>query len=109
MSLRTPFGAVTRRSRCVAILPLFSTESSIPRNNFVGKPIHRVDVRGQRRFSLGGRTGIDGIVEVFNLFNHANYGSYALTEVSRNYGQPSQNRGVAYAPRTLQLGFRFAF
>jgi hypothetical protein len=81
----------------------------VPRNNFVGKPIHRVDLRFQRRFSFGSRMGIDGILEVFNLFNHANYGSYTTQEVSPRYGQPSQNTNVAYAPRTLQLGFRFAF
>jgi hypothetical protein len=81
----------------------------VPRNNFVGKPIHRVDLRLQRRFSLGGRAGIDGILEVFDAFNHANYGSYVTQESSRNYGQSQQVSNVAYFPRTLQLGFRFAF
>jgi hypothetical protein len=81
----------------------------IPRNRFVGKPVHRVDLRLQRRFPLGGRAGIDGIVELFNVFNHANYGSYVNDEASRNYGQPQQNVALAYQPRILQLGFRFAF
>ena len=88
----------------------------VARNSFVGSPIHRVDVRLQRRIPLGGHAGVDGLLEVFNLFNHANYGSYAGTsssaaggEVSRNYLQPQQNTAVAYAPRILQLGFRFAF
>jgi hypothetical protein len=81
----------------------------VPRNNFVGEPIHRVDLRILRRFPLGGRAGIDGMLEVFNVFNHANYGSYVTTEVSRNYGARQQNANLAYAPRTLQLGFRFAF
>jgi hypothetical protein len=81
----------------------------VPRNNFVGKPIHRVDLRLQRRFPLGGRAGIDGILEVFNVFNHANFGRYITQEVSRLYGQPQQNPLVAYLPRMLQLGFRFAF
>ena len=95
---------------------LFPTEQRLhpdgtigPRNNLVGKPIHRVDLRLQRRFPLGGRAGIDGMVEVFNVFNHVNYGSYVTTESARNFGQPQQNTNVAYAPRTLQLGFRFAF
>ena len=81
----------------------------IPRNNFVGRPLHRVDLRLQRRFPLGGRAAIDGILEVYNVFNHTNYGSYSRTEDSKNYTQPSQNANVAYAPRMLQLGFRFAF
>jgi hypothetical protein len=81
----------------------------VPRNNFVGKPVHRVDVRFQRRFALGSRAGIDGILEVFNAFNHANYGSYNTNEVSSTYGEPAQNLNIAYAPRTLQLGFRVTF
>jgi hypothetical protein len=71
--------------------------------------MHRVDMRLQRRFPLGGRAGIDGILELFNVFNRANYGSYSTREVAANYGQPSQNTNVAYAPRTLQFGFRLAF
>ena len=81
----------------------------VDRNNFVGKPIHRVDLRLQRRFPLGGRAGIDGILEIFNVFNHANYESYVVQEVARNYGQPSQSTNVAYTPRALQLGFRLTF
>jgi hypothetical protein len=81
----------------------------VPRNSLVGKPIHRVDLRVQRRVRRGGRATVDGLLEVFNLFNHANYGSYVLLESNRNYGQPSFNSNIAYQPRILQLGFRFAF
>jgi hypothetical protein len=81
----------------------------VPRNNFVGKPIHRVDVRVQRRFPLGRRLALDGILEVFNLFNHANYGSYVTAESNRNYGKPADNNSVAYRPRMLQVGFRVGF
>jgi hypothetical protein len=81
----------------------------IPRNNLVGKPTHHVDLRIQRRFPLGSHAGIDGIVEVFNVLNHANYGSYVNNEASSLYGQPQQNAALAFAPRMLQLGFRFTF
>jgi hypothetical protein len=81
----------------------------VPRNNFVGKPLHRVDLRIQRQFRLGGRAGIDGILEVFNLFNHENYGSYTTAESNSLYGKPSQNTNVAYQPRMVQLGFRARF
>ena len=50
-----------------------------------------------------------GIFEVFNLFNHANYGSYMTNESNANYGQPASNSNVAYQPRMMQLGFRFGF
>jgi hypothetical protein len=81
----------------------------VPRNSLVGKPIHRVDLRVQRHVRLAGRATVDGLLEVFNLFNHANYGSYVTQESNRNYGRPSFNGNIAYQPRMLQLGFRFAF
>lgn len=81
----------------------------IPRYEFVGDPIHRVDLRLQERIPLPGRISLDGIVEVFNLFDHANFGSYTLDESSRDFGRPDQDANLAYAPRTLQLGFRVAF
>ena len=82
----------------------------IPRNNFVGLPIHRVDLRVLRSFRLGGRMKVDGTFEVFNVFNHENYGAYTLVESNTaQYGQPSQNANVAYAPRTAQFGFRVQF
>jgi carboxypeptidase family protein/TonB-dependent receptor-like protein len=83
--------------------------SIVPRTNFVGDPLHRVDVRVQRRFLFGGRAGVDGIVEVFNVLNHANYGSYTTVESNSMYGQPTSNTGIAYQPRMLQLGFRATF
>jgi hypothetical protein len=52
---------------------------------------------------------VDGILEVYNLFNHANYGSYTLAESNASYGKPIQNIGLAYQPRMVQLGFRFVF
>lgn len=83
----------------------------VPRNNFVGLPIHRVDLRVQRRFPIVGRAGVDGMLEVFNLFNHANYGAYNTVEALglAAYGKAAQNTNVAYQPRMLQLGFRVAF
>ena len=81
----------------------------VPRNNLPGETIHRMDVRLQKRFPLGGQVAIDGIFEMFNVFNHANFGSYATQESSSNYGQPAQETNVAYAPRMLQLGFRMSF
>jgi Carboxypeptidase regulatory-like domain/TonB dependent receptor len=83
--------------------------SIIERNPFVGDPIHRVDFRVQERIPLPGSMSIDGIFEVFNLFDRANFGSYTLDESSRAFGQPEQNANLAYAPRTLQLGFRVSF
>ena len=81
----------------------------VPRNDLVGDPIHRVDVRIQKRFRLAGRVTADGLAEVFNVFNHANYGSYTTAVSNARYGSPSFNANVAYQPRIMQLGFRLAF
>ena len=82
--------------------------SIIPRNNVVGLPIHRVDMRVQKAIAIGHRS-LAGIVDVFNVFNRANYGSYTLTETSASYGKPSYNSNLAYQARMVQFGFRVAF
>jgi hypothetical protein len=81
----------------------------IPRNSFDLPSMHRVDARLQRRFQLLRGLSVDGMLEVFNLFNHANYATFTLNESSGTYGRPNQNLNVAYQPRMLQVGFRFGF
>jgi hypothetical protein len=104
----TTYGGDLRQLGAAATNRLRPHGTIVPRNNFVGRPIHRVDVRLQRKFNLG-RVKLDGMVEVFNLFDHANYGSYTTAESSASYGLPSANTNVAYLPRTGQFGFRLAF
>ena len=81
----------------------------VPRNNFVGQQIHRVDMRLQQRISMGGFS-VDGMLEVFNLFNRKNYGAYVTDEANpQQYGQPIPNNSLSYTPardaarRALQL------
>ena len=81
----------------------------VPRNDFVGKPLHRVDLRLQRQFKFGPKVRAAGLVELFNVFNHANYGGYSTQQSLANYGQPTSVTNVAYYPREAQLGFRFSF
>lgn len=59
-------------------------------------PVHRMDMRLQERIPLGGRRSIDGIFELFNLFNRANYGSYVTDEAS---SQRQRSRCAARACR----------
>ena len=66
-------------------------------------------MRLQKHVRLGGRAAVDGMLELFNVFNHANYGSYTTQESSASYGLPSFNNNVSDGPRALQLGFRFQF
>jgi hypothetical protein len=81
----------------------------VPRNDLSGHPIHRVDLRFTKRQRIVGRATVDGMLEVFNLFNHENYGSYTTQQSSAAYGQPSYNGNVSFQPRIVQLGFRLAF
>jgi Carboxypeptidase regulatory-like domain/TonB dependent receptor len=89
--------------------PLGPDGSIIPREGFVGQPIHRVDIRLQQSIQLGGGRSIAGFVDVFNVFNRANYGLYDTTETDPTYGQPISSPSLSYAPRTVQLGFRLTF
>jgi hypothetical protein len=90
-------------------VPRLSPTSKAGSSRVSDSPIHRLDMRLQRHFKLGGRVGADGIVEVFNVLNRANYGGYVTNESSLQYKQPTSNTNLSYAPRTLQLGFRFTF
>jgi len=87
----------------------------IPRNALEGVPLHKVDLRVTKEVRLMRSAKAQFIGEIFNVFNHANYGSYNTTLSATNpattalFGQPAQNTGNAYVPREAQLGFRIGF
>ena len=89
----------------------------IPRNALRGLPLHKVDWRLTKDIRLAGSTKATLIAEVFNVFNHANYGSYATSLSATNpavtalFGGPQQAdpAATAYVPREAQLGFRIGF
>jgi hypothetical protein len=68
-----------------------------------------VDLRVQRRFHVIGKAAVDGIFEMYNVFNGANFNMWVTDLSNANYGQPQQDTNLAYAPRMLQLGFRATF
>jgi hypothetical protein len=105
-----PTTGVDRRNEgSLSEMRLRADGTLVPRNGFVGDPIHRVDMRVQQRIPIGGGLRVDGMFELFNVFNHANYGSYTTIESNALYGQPSFNSNIAYWPRVAQLGLRLAF
>ena len=65
--------------------------------------------------TLGGSAKASLILEVYNLFNHHNYGSYNVNlsataaATTALFGTPTQNLGNAYVPREAQLAFRLSF
>ena len=83
--------------------------SIVPRNNLLGRPLHRVDLRLQKGIQFSKKLKVDGMVEIYNAFNHQNYGSYTTNLDNARYGLPAANAALAYQPRMMQLGFKFTF
>ena len=88
---------------------LRSNGTLIERNSFDNPAIHRVDMRVQRRFALGPRVKVDGIFEMYNVFNRANFESFTINESNAQFGKPLASTTLAYQPRMLQFGFRTQF
>jgi Carboxypeptidase regulatory-like domain/TonB dependent receptor len=80
----------------------------VPRNSLKGDAIHKVDFRATKAFRIS-NVSIQAVAEVFNVFDHANFGSYNAVVTSPTFGAPQQNIGNAYRPRTGQLAFRVSF
>ncbi len=87
--------------------------SSVGRNGGTLPNQATVDLRVSRRFPLGGRVHLDGIFEVFNLFNRTNYteinnifgtGAYPASPVP-TFGQFTQ----AGSPLQMQLAVKLNF
>src|SRR5262245_35527717 len=87
---------------------LLNNGDRVPRNALRGLPIDKVDLRLAKAMHVG-RLELQGIAEVFNVFNHDNFGSYNGVVSSPQFGAPLQNLGNTYRPRTGQLAFRASF
>lgn len=116
-----PFGALSTNRTFLATTRVYNNPANnspaalasgyliTARNQFVGKPIHRVDARLSKTIAFRERMRLTGIAEAFNLLNHSNYGAYRTAIDSSSYGLPAQNLNLAYAARMLQLAARFEF
>ena len=82
--------------------------SLVPRNDWVGLPIHRIDMKLAWPIQAGAYE-IEASLEVFNLLNHANFYTYVTNESSPSYGLPQQSFLVAYVPRTAAIGLKVGF
>jgi hypothetical protein len=102
-------GVDVRQTGATGGTRLLADGSLIARNNFDIPSIHKVDLRAQRRFAIGKRVRVDGMVELFNVFNHQNLVTYTTNLANARYGLPSGDSNLAYQPRMLQVGFRTTF
>jgi|SRR6267378_4063257 len=96
------------RYRMQAELTGFATVV-VERNALKGLPLHKLDLRASKDFKLTGKMKVTGIAEVFNVFNHANYGNYQALVNTSTYTLPVQNSANTYLPRSGQFAFKVAF
>lgn len=76
-----------------------------------GDSTQSIDLRLEKDVQLGSGHRLGAVAEVFNVFDHANYGCYEgfkppLPEVNARFGQPSCLREPG---RRLQFGLNYAF
>jgi len=76
----------------------------VERNAVIGPAQNRTDLRVQQRVPLPGGMSVDGIAEVFNLFNRTNYSLGTQESQAANYLRPTSGQF-----RTMQFGFRLSF
>jgi len=89
--------------------PVIEPGQTLPRDAFHGLPLYKVDLRLSKDFHIHERVVITPMVDVFNLFNHPNYGSYQTLVNLPAFGNPSQNLSDSYVPREFQFAFHIAF
>lgn len=89
---------------------LDATGRILPRNSQRTDSDLKVDLRVAKTVKAG-RVSLQGIVEVFNVFNIENHdrGTYSRNYFSTTYLQPSSSTDLFYQPRQVQLGFRITY
>jgi hypothetical protein len=75
-----------------------------PLNGIIAPPQNRTDLRLQQRIALPGRLSVDGIVEVFNIFDRPNWTIGTQESATTQF---LQYTNAQY--RTAQVGFRVTF
>jgi hypothetical protein len=98
------YGGDLRNTGVVSSARLRPDGSIVPRNAILAPPQNRTDMRVQQRIKLHGRAAIDGIAEVFNVFNRPNWGIGTVESTTTQYLQH-----VSAQTRTAQFGFRLTF
>jgi len=89
----------------------------LQRDGFRGTPYNRVDARVQKATKIKERYNAIVGFEAFNLFNHSNYGNFALSTTTGTganaYGHPTsvstEGASLEYFGRNLQFFGRFSF
>lgn len=133
-------GRSVSREELFSLVSDYNTRIALPSNGTIrplvlppdfdfGDNFQSHDIRVSKKVKFGETTAIEGLVEVFNVFNISNLGGYStrldqgrfttpnnpqtLTPpTSFNFGRPTLRVGQAFGtggPRAVQLGARFIF
>jgi hypothetical protein len=84
---------------------------NLGRNVVIGPAFHNTDVSIIRGLRLGGRT-LQFRADIFNVFNHANFGPPGNVVGSPTFGKITRTRlttGESGSSRQLQLAAKFSF
>ena len=101
--LSTNYGGDLRNTGATFSGRLRPDTTIVARNSLFAPAQNRTDLRLQQRIPLGGRVSIDGIAEVFNMFNRPNYG------IGTQQSSPNYLTNTSAQTRTMQFGFRLQF
>ena len=84
--------------------------AGVGRNSFRAKAAVKTDLRLTKTVKLGG-VDLQGIAEVFNVFNRRNYdpGAYGNRIGTATFLQPGSSTTAFFQPREMQLAFRINF
>jgi hypothetical protein len=133
-------GRSVSREELFALVSDYNTRIALPSNGAIrplvlppdfdfGDNFQSHDIRVSKKVKFGETMAVEGLVEVFNVFNISNLGGYStrldqgrfttpnnpqtLTPPTNfNFGRPTLRVGQAFGtggPRALQLGARFIF
>ena len=86
--------------------PAAGQQGSFPRNGLRGFPASQVDLALRREFRMGEKVRLQLRGELFNLFNHPNFGGPETSFTNARFGQPSQmlNRSLGGLNALYQVG-----
>jgi hypothetical protein len=95
-----------RFNRAAFVAPAAGQQGNFPRNALRGFPASQVDLALKREVKLGEGVRLQLRGELFNLFNHPNFGLVNTDITSGLFGQPTSmlNRSLGGLNALYQLG-----
>jgi hypothetical protein len=71
----------------------------------------KIDLRFVKNIKIASRPNLQGMLDIFNVFNTANYdpSQYGSQFGSKTYLQPAFSSNLFYQPRMLQVGVRLTY